>query len=109
MIKEVTETFEKLIMLHRKKNEDYTGDKGNPFFNFDVAGDISKLFIEADDKVFATMVGIKLGRIAALRSSGKRPNHESVLDSFDDAIVYLAIWKAKIQQNQLRSFDGNEE
>jgi len=38
------------------------------------------------------MVGIKLARLAVVLT--KPPNHESVNDTFDDAIVYMAIWKA---------------
>lgn len=98
MIKELIETFDALKELHIKKNEDYTGKSINPFFNFAVAEQVASLFGDDRDKVFATMVGIKLGRISALLNSGKPPNNESLLDSFDDLIVYAAIWKADIQR-----------
>lgn len=90
----VVETLEKLKQLHIKKNEDYS-PPGNPTFNFDVATNLMSLFTSDSDKVFATMIGIKLARIAVLLNKGYAvPNYESVLDSFDDLIVYTAIWKA---------------
>lgn len=95
-IPSVIETFDKLKELHIKKNQDYTGNSSDPFFNFNVATYIHSLFNNERDKTFATMIGIKLGRISALLNSGKSPNNESVMDSFDDAIVYLALWKADL-------------
>jgi len=89
----VLETFEKLGKLHIIKNDDYSGDRG-PFFNFNCAEYISSWFSNAKDKVYAVMIGIKLARLAILLSSSKAPNNESIEDSFDDAIVYMTIWKA---------------
>lgn len=88
------ETFEKAIEIHKKKNEDYTGKSTDPFYNFNVAEYIASQFESDRNKVFATMVGIKLGRLAALLNSGKTPNNESIEDSFDDLIVYAGIWKS---------------
>lgn len=102
MIPGLLETFDKLKELHIKKNQDYTGKSGNPFFNFDVAESVSSLFDKNEDKTYAVMIGIKIGRIAALLNSGKEPNHESLLDSFDDLIVYAAIWKADIERRMER-------
>lgn len=92
----VIETFDKLKELHIKKNQDYTGKSSNPYFNFDVATELQMLFHDDWHKTYATMIGIKLGRIAALLNSGNTANHESIEDSFDDLIVYAAIWKSTI-------------
>lgn len=108
-IPEVIETFQKLLTLHIKKNEDYTGKDSNRFFNFNVADTISNLFESNRDKVFSTMIGIKLGRIAALLNSGKAANNESVLDSFDDLIIYAAIWKADCQRIGKGLFPATEQ
>src|SRR3954471_15957747 len=94
----VVETFDKLKELHIRKNQDYTGKSEDSFFNFRVASQLTRIFKMNDDKVYSTMVGIKLGRLAALLNSEARPNHESVLDSFDDLIVYAAIWKSDVKQ-----------
>lgn len=102
MIPGLLETFDKLKELHIKKNQDYTGKSGNPFFNFDVAESVSSLFDKNEDKTYAVMIGIKIGRIVALLNSGKEPNNESLLDSFDDLIVYAAIWKADIERRMER-------
>jgi len=101
-IKSVIDTFDSLKELHIKKNQDYTGNSLDPFFNFNVATDIHSLFYINRDKTFATIIGIKLGRIAALLNSGKPANNESVLDSFDDAIVYLALWKADLESRGVK-------
>lgn len=92
-IPEVINTFDKLKELHRKKNDDYAGDKG-AFFNFDFCAYVSGLFKSASDKVFATFVSVKLARLAVLLSKNGDAVNESVEDSFDDLIAYAAIWKA---------------
>ncbi len=102
-MKSVEDTFDKLKALHIKKNEDYTGKSNNPFFNFDVADTISYYFASNRDRVYATMIGIKLGRIAALLNTNNTPNHESIEDSFDDLIVYAALWKADYQERIMRT------
>ena len=89
----VLETFERLKKLHVDKNDDYATEV-DPFFNFNEAEHIASLFNGDKDKVYATMVAIKLSRLAVLLNSGKDAVNESVLDSFDDAIVYMAIWRA---------------
>ena len=94
----VVETFDKLKELHLKKNQDYTGTSQNPYFNLDVAESLHSLFKNDADKVYATMLGIKLGRIAELLNSRNTANHESVEDSFDDLIVYSAIWKSTVKR-----------
>ena len=108
MIPGLLETFDRLKELHIKKNQDYTGKSGNPFFNFDVAESISNLFDNNIDKTYAVMIGIKIGRIAALLNSGKEPNNESLLDSFDDLIVYCAIWRADIER-EARQVEINKQ
>lgn len=91
IIPEVKETFEKLIKLHETKNTDYTGDKG-VFYNFQFAEFVANQFPDSRDKVYATIVGVKLARLSVVLTNS--PNHESVLDTFDDAMVYLCLWKA---------------
>jgi hypothetical protein len=87
----VIETFDNLKNLHKKKNDDYTGEKG-PFFNFEFCEYFAGLFSNTRDKVYAVFVGVKLARLSVVLT--RPPSNESVTDSFDDAIVYLALWKA---------------
>jgi hypothetical protein len=91
MIPGVNETFDKLKRIHASKNTDYS-ESNDPFSNFTFAEHVSNIFKSARDKVYATMIGIKLARLSIVLY--KSPNHESVEDTFDDAIVYLTIWKA---------------
>ena len=85
------ETFKRLTKLHQTKNDDYCGDRG-PYFNFEFADTFKNLFSNSRDKVYATIVGVKLARLSVTLS--KATNHESTEDTFDDLIVYFAIWKA---------------
>lgn len=96
----VIDTFDKLKNLHRIKNDDYAGNNG-PFFNFEFCEYFSSLFQNARDKVYAVFVAVKLARLSVVLS--KPPSNESVDDSFDDAINYLAIWKADWQSRGKRS------
>ncbi len=91
IILEVMNTFDKLKKLHEKKNDDYTGNFG-PYFNFEFCEYVSSLFQNARDKVYAVFVAVKLARLSVVLT--KAPNNEAVEDSFDDMIVYLAIWKS---------------
>lgn len=77
--------------LHRRKNQDYAGD-GGTYFNFEYAAEIAKHFDDPVDRVFATMIGIKMARLAVLKKPGKKPNHESVNDTHKDLATYTAIW-----------------
>jgi hypothetical protein len=88
----VVETFEKLIKLHRSKNDDYSGDN-EPFYNFDFAEYIASLFKGAKDKVYVTQIAIKLARLSVVLYKST-PNNESVEDTFDDLICFGALWKA---------------
>jgi hypothetical protein len=85
------ETLDNLKELHKKKNDDYSGDKG-AFFNFGFCEYVSNLFTNGRDKVYAVFIAIKLARLAVLLS-GSSAKNESIEDSFDDMITYATIWK----------------
>jgi len=91
LIPGVIETYDKLKELHRKKNDDYSGDNG-PFYNFDVAEKFGELFKGARDKVYAIVIGIKIARLSVVLY--KAPMNEATEDSFDDLINFACIWKA---------------
>lgn len=77
--------------VHESKNRDYASDE-NPYSNFEVAARIAGLFPDPIDQVFATLVGVKLARLAELKGKGKMPNNESIADTQLDLAVYAALW-----------------
>ena len=79
--------------MFASKNADYAGKAGR-YSNFERAAIIAEWFEDPIDKVFATMLGIKLARLAILKAPGKTPNNESVEDSHADFFTYAAIWAA---------------
>ena len=95
------ETISKLVTMHEKKNDDYSGDKGQ-FFNFEFCEYVSSLFSNARDKVYAVFISVKLARLAVTLSANK-VNNESVEDSFDDLITYATIWKCDFMSRTKRS------
>lgn len=86
-------TVDYLKELHRKKNDDYSGDRGS-FFNFDFSEQLSSYFTSYH-MGFVYMIGIKLARLSVLLVKSTEPNNESIEDTFNDLINYCIIWKCK--------------
>lgn len=86
------EILNKMREIHARKNHDYAQDN-DPFSNFKRAALISEWFNDPVDKVFVTMIGIKLARLAELHN-GKEAKNESVNDSHLDLEVYATLWDA---------------
>lgn len=84
------EFCQRMIDIHEKKAHDYSKD-GDRFSNFKRAAEIASWFDDPVDKVFATMLGVKISRLAELRN-GKTPKNESTDDSYLDLNTYAAIW-----------------
>lgn len=80
----------KMLEMHEIKSHDYADDN-NPFSNFEFAAQVASGFKDEVDKVFATLIGIKLARLQQLLN-GKSPKNESVDDTFLDQTNYSAIW-----------------
>ena len=76
--------------VHDSKNEDYASDE-DPFSNFTGVAQMTDL---PTDKVFQTMIGIKMERLKQLVGASKTPNNESVDDTILDMANYAAIWLA---------------
>ncbi len=87
---EFLELLEKVKSTHESKSHDYSKND-NVFSNFEYAAKVSEAFTDPVDRVFATLIGVKLARLAELLS-GKTPKNESVDDSFLDGTCYFAIW-----------------
>lgn len=92
MNKEFLELLDKSKKIHETKNQDYTS--GNVDENFIRMKLISEWFNDPLDKVFATMVAVKLARLATLLNKSTTPKHESVDDSFLDLFTYVGLWAA---------------
>lgn len=76
---------------HDAKSYDYAKIE-NRYSNFEFAAAIADEFPDGPDHVFATMLGIKLARLAELLSEGKTPKHESIEDTFLDLSNYAVLW-----------------
>lgn len=92
MNKDFLELLEKAKAIHEKKNQDYTTNPNvNPSENFERAAIIASWFPE-EHKVFATLIGVKIARLAALLTSRRAPNNESIDDTFLDQFTYTGLW-----------------
>lgn len=75
------------------KAQDYTTDmKVDRFENFTRAAVVGSWFADDRDKVYATLITVKLARLASLLGREKTPNNESILDTFKDLVNYSALW-----------------
>lgn len=88
----------KMQALHDRKNNDYASS-GNPYSNFEFAARVSEIFTDPVDKVFATLIAVKMARIAELTGAGKTPSNESLQDSRVDLSNYATIWTSYYEEN----------
>lgn len=79
--------------IEKKKRHDYS-QKGNRWSNFEYAARVASPFKDPVDRVFATLVGVKLARLAELKSSGKDAQNEPLDDTYIDGTNYFALWGA---------------
>lgn len=77
--------------IHDNKSHDYAQD-ANPYSNFEYAALVAERFTDPIDRVFATMMGIKMARLAELTSAGKTPKNEALQDTRRDLANYGMIW-----------------
>lgn len=88
--------LESAIAIHKKKSQDYTTDAAtNPMENFERCALVASWFRDDIDKVFTTLITVKLARLAVLLSTERTPNNESIEDTFIDLITYSALWGSK--------------
>ena len=94
-VSEFLELLNTAADVHRKKNADYSGND-DPYENFHRAEIIASWFERPIDKVFATLIGIKMARWANLANkaylTGAKPNNESLKDTGMDQMVYTGMW-----------------
>jgi len=77
------------INLMKMKAHDYTTK--DRYENFTRQTILTSWFSEEQDKVFVSIIAIKLARLASLLGQ-KEPKNESIQDTFIDLINYCALW-----------------
>lgn len=92
---EVSTILKKAAAISDKKRQDYAGT--DPDENFiraaEIAANICKGLADTDPRrATAILIGVKLARLQNLGLNGAA-NHESVDDTLDDTINYVAILK----------------
>lgn len=95
IIKSFIELCDSSKELHQRKNDDYA-DESNKFFNFEVQAQFIKWFEKCGtgDQAFASIIGLKVARLANLMGKETAPNNESIEDNFKDLFVYVGLWYA---------------
>jgi hypothetical protein len=86
------ETFERCYLTAIAKNNDYGGSNGDPFANFrnsTIAG------VSVEKGILVRLMD-KMSRISTLLDKEAMVKDESITDTIEDAINYLAIMKAYI-------------
>lgn len=88
--REFTQILDKMQKIHDLKGHDYA-QEGNPYSNFERAAEIVSWFKDPVDQVFATLIGVKLARLAELHG-GKEAKNEPMDDSHLDLNNYSVLW-----------------
>jgi len=83
--------LQQMADIHDRKSNDYARDD-NPYSNFEFAAAVADQFTHPVDRVFATLIGVKLARLGQLLGAGKDPSNESVDDTMVDLNVYSGLW-----------------
>lgn len=95
LIKSMEETFSSCLETAKKKNNDYGGTNKDPFYNFETSSIMSG--VPVHDGLMVRMSD-KWSRVKTLLKRENLVLDESIEDTIDDLINYLAILKAYIQQ-----------
>jgi hypothetical protein len=84
-------TFRECLGTATRKNHDYAGANSDPFKNFRMVEDLGVTTVEEG---IVVRLCDKMSRIANLLKQEAAVKEESIADTIDDAINYLAILKA---------------
>jgi hypothetical protein len=96
--------LDKIRETHKKKNSDYADpDNADYYSNFEYAALVADKFTNPVDRVFATLIAVKMARLQELTKPGRKANNESVEDTRLDLATYCCIWTAYHQTQQLRA------
>lgn len=92
-IEDILEQCTKLLV---SKRHDYTSSTER-HENFMRCEDVAHWFVDETDKVYVTLITVKLARLSVLLTA-KEPKHESINDSFIDLINYCLLWADRRSQ-----------
>jgi hypothetical protein len=102
-----TDATAQMARVHDAKSHDYAKAE-NRYSNFEFTAQIADAFPDGPDRVFATMMGIKLARLAELLSQQKTPKHESIEDTFLDLCNYGVLWWTWRSKQNDNTLSGDE-
>ena len=91
--------LQEAIVIQETKRHDYTEDEASQFQNFERVASVVSWFKDPQDQVFVSLLMTKVARLAALLDK-KKPNHESIEDTFIDLTNYSALWGGKRLENK---------
>lgn len=97
--------MEKARSILLSKAEDYTSGDTTRYENFERSSHLMSWFSDDQDKAFVSLIGTKLARLGSLLSKKKKPNNESIEDSFMDLINYCALWAGNRSQRASHTHD----
>ncbi|HPO91346.1 MAG TPA: hypothetical protein PLJ44_09585 [Victivallales bacterium] len=84
----------KLVL--KKKNYDYA-NKDNAFSNFEEVARIAGIKVE---KVFLSLIAVKVARLSELLNSDKEPQNESILDTLMDLSNYSDLFYVYLKEKK---------
>lgn len=96
-LKHVEKLFKRIHNTLYAKNVDYAGYGNRPFFNFEMA-EMHKL--ASVEQGIAVRLGDKYSRLCNLLHSKETVAGETLLDTIEDAIGYLAILHAVVKERR---------
>ena len=93
LLKDLEETFSSCLETAKKKNADYAGQNADPFRNFRNSTIVG---VTVQKGILVRLMD-KMSRVSNLLEQEAKVKDESITDTIDDAINYLAILKSTIK------------
>lgn len=92
LLESLKKTYTNVLEIAERKNADYAGDS-DPFKNFKMC----EQYNVPVERGILVRISDKLSRVSNLLNQEAKVKDESIYDTIDDAINYLAILKAYIE------------
>lgn len=101
----INEIFAKCEKITMSKRQDYTNNPEiDAHENFKRASMLAEWFDYTGDVSYIVLIGTKLARLSSLLNNDKKPNNESIEDTFIDLINYCALWaERRLSEDDKRS------
>ena len=100
LLKDIEATFNECLEIARRKNNDYAGEKTiDPYKNLK-----GSLFVGVSpDRAIMVRVMDKMSRISNLLSQENAVKDESIMDTINDTINYMAILKSYLKSGRIKN------